>query len=201
MATYYKIKLCPKWNKNPDYDKCLYGENCKFAHGHNELRCKFYQEGNCKYGEDCYLVHDTIQIVDKISKKVEQIDEDNELKQNILFDLKNNEFIKDIKQNNCSIQFTIDVDNIKKQNTLDWVSDTDEIKSEEYKTDPFSKNEDTNFEIVVNDDKSILDSYILDLKKYIEKIENNKNKLLFVDDILWKKLKYDLRNNEDILKI
>ena len=57
IVKYYKIRECPKWNQNQLLNKCSYGENCKFAHGIKELRCKFYQDGNCKKGNNCEYKH------------------------------------------------------------------------------------------------------------------------------------------------
>lgn len=202
MAT-YKTKLCSKWNKNLEYDKCLYGKDCTFAHGQHELRCVFYQKGECKFNDNCFLIHEmnNVKIVDNLKNITEEKKDSSDfekIKQDIFSDLKNNKFIENVKQDEHSIKFNINVDDVKK-NIIDWVSDDDDIKSEEYKTDPFLE---TDKKIQIFENNNIaFDNYIISLKEHIKKIEINKDKLSQVDNMLWKKLLLDLQTNENILEI
>lgn len=202
MAEYYKIKICNQYER---HNICSYGQNCKYAHGKHELRCKFHQEGRCIYGESCFLIHDK-QDSNNMSKSCEKIDcEDNKynIKQEIVNDLKNNEYIEDITENDQSIQFNINIEKIKKQSMIDWVNEYSDIDSEEYKTDPFLNQniEEISFEDKIIDEDNMLDQYIYLLKEYILNIENKKEKLNLIPGIFWKKLISDLKINKNILNI
>ncbi|KAJ9060959.1 hypothetical protein DSO57_1025505 [Entomophthora muscae] len=63
----YKTKLCTAFNER---GRCLFGNNCRFAHGLNELRkplrhpkyrtqlCRaFFEDNFCQYGKDCNYLH------------------------------------------------------------------------------------------------------------------------------------------------
>jgi hypothetical protein len=66
-AELYKTEMCRSWAK---FGLCPYGESCRFAHGHGELRvkpkphwkyktemCKKFLAGYCPYGSRCSFVH------------------------------------------------------------------------------------------------------------------------------------------------
>ena len=66
----FKTEICHSWEIS---HTCKYGNNCSFAHGHDELRkalennkliygkkklCRqFFYEGYCKYGKRCQFCH------------------------------------------------------------------------------------------------------------------------------------------------
>ena len=187
MVNYYKIKLCGSYEHNKT---CSYGENCNYAHGKEELRCKYFQEGKCKFEDKCFLIHDK---KDDIINENIVIDDYDNSKKDILTDLKINEYIENIKESKQSIQFDINTEKIKKQNLIDWVDEHSDIGSDEYKKDPFE----------INTEKKIteLEKYILSLKEYINKIEYKKDNLISIPDIFWKKLINDININEKILNI
>ena len=64
-AELFKTELCPRWLKGC----CEFGEDCKFAHGEEELRpcerheayktmlCKKFGNGYCRHGKRCRYAH------------------------------------------------------------------------------------------------------------------------------------------------
>jgi hypothetical protein len=67
MKPLYKTTLCKHFGKR---GYCIYGEECKFAHGEEELRekpyvrnyrlvpCRYlFEQGFCPYGENCNFSH------------------------------------------------------------------------------------------------------------------------------------------------
>ncbi len=50
----YKSKICEYWRKT---GTCAYGENCKFAHGYDELNIAKCKYGNKCYNNDCQFKH------------------------------------------------------------------------------------------------------------------------------------------------
>jgi len=63
----FKTEICSSWNNTGE---CIYGKNCRFAHGTNELRerpkphrnyktamCKNFLAGFCPYGSRCCFIH------------------------------------------------------------------------------------------------------------------------------------------------
>ncbi|OBZ90231.1 Zinc finger protein zfs1 [Choanephora cucurbitarum] len=64
----YKTEMCRNWQEMGD---CRYAKKCRFAHGHQELRCvqrhakykteickTFHLTGTCSYGVRCTFIHD-----------------------------------------------------------------------------------------------------------------------------------------------
>lgn len=165
MSKYYRIKLCSNING------CEYGSNCKYAHGLEEIRCKFYQEGKCEKNEKCKYIHEG-------------------LKQNIL-PIKENE---NIKTTNNSIEFNINVEELKNQNEINWADDysmNSELSKKENKEDKKIENEDT-------------------LNKCINKLKEYENYLFIKDqkldlipdiDIFLEKLYIDLDNSKKTLEM
>lgn len=76
----YKIYLCKKFmdNNSCNYDK----EKCKFAHGEDDLYCKF--KGNCK-NENCDRIHliNGQRYIKYISKKSEKTNTNDNYDKNI----------------------------------------------------------------------------------------------------------------------
>lgn len=65
----YKTKLCKFFQSN---GFCKFEDNCRFAHGQNELRdnpnkkttlCQFFMQGNCLNGNNCHHAHGEHELV------------------------------------------------------------------------------------------------------------------------------------------
>lgn len=96
----YKSELCRYYLSSKGCDKN--NEECNYAHGEDELRCKYYINGFCKNGDNCDFIHikenNNYKVENiKINKKDISSKEENE-HNNIFEDEKNEKNFDDIEK-------------------------------------------------------------------------------------------------------
>lgn len=199
MNNKYKTRICNYFN---DYGKCNNGDECKFAHGENELRCLF--DENC-INENCRRIH-----INKENKnsEIDNMENDKKVKFNmninesfilndndkqkinnrkneisysdILKKLNNSDDNKKENENmNIPIQFNINGTNIKDLN--------ENIKEKENDIDIMK---------LINDMEDVFKKYDKDIKQFInDRIKDNYIKYIFLNNLNEIKMEIDLFKN------
>lgn len=172
---YYKIKVCKKYNKDDKLNECKYGDKCKYAHGIEDLRCKFYQDGNCEKKEKCSFIHQNYKECINVNQNILNADENNNY---------------NIKEPKNTIELNINVEDLKKQNN-DWADDHT-INTN------LSKNDNKKIE-----NESVFDKCINKLEEYKNYIYIKDEKLELIPniDIILEKLYIDLDNSKKSLEM
>lgn len=152
----YKSELCRYYLSSKGCDKN--NEECNYAHGEDELRCKYYINGFCKNGDNCDFIHikenNNYKVENiKINKKDISSKEENE--HNNIFEDEKNE--KNRKLHNIEI-FVNSKEYNDKNNMLD--------KSVE--NDKKEKNFD-DIEKLILDFEDIFEKYVKEIKINIDK--------------------------------